>query len=295
MKGILKSPVVLVLTSALLLGSIGLGSFLLVSMGASARAEAEFFGNGANVQTSALYRVFIAALAYRDVPARVPSGPQCRAQRIERCRALVSNAVFPPSVDAASYSRFIRRDPLLLLPQLQETERTYTAELGELTALYERMSAETSPARVDEILARFDAKSPDFIHTVEARSWVTTMLEETYNAQLRANLAAHRKNFRMTIICEAATAALTALFTFLHLRASTREIRELSGLIPICSNCKKIRDDLGYWHQVESYIQKHTDAQFSHGLCPECLETLYGPYLRESGKEGAPLARGPDR
>jgi DNA-binding response OmpR family regulator len=47
-------------------------------------------------------------------------------------------------------------------------------------------------------------------------------------------------------------------------------VKQLQGLLPICSYCKKIRDDQNYWHQVESYVGKHTDARFSHGICPEC-------------------------
>jgi DNA-binding response OmpR family regulator len=50
------------------------------------------------------------------------------------------------------------------------------------------------------------------------------------------------------------------------------EIKTLKGFIPICASCKKIRDDEGYWDQLEAYISKHTDAVFSHGLCPECAE-----------------------
>jgi PAS domain S-box-containing protein len=53
-------------------------------------------------------------------------------------------------------------------------------------------------------------------------------------------------------------------------------IKTLQGLIPICANCKKIRDDKGYWNQVEGYIMKHTGATFTHGCCPECMEKLYG-------------------
>ena len=49
-------------------------------------------------------------------------------------------------------------------------------------------------------------------------------------------------------------------------------VKQLQGLLPICSYCKKIRDDQNYWHQVESYVGKHTDARFSHGICPECTE-----------------------
>jgi HAMP domain-containing protein len=53
------------------------------------------------------------------------------------------------------------------------------------------------------------------------------------------------------------------------------EVRTLSGLLPICSNCKKIRDDQGYWKQVEVYIGEHSEAQFTHGICPDCVKTLY--------------------
>ncbi|WDP91481.1 MAG: PAS domain S-box protein [Desulfobacter sp.] len=54
------------------------------------------------------------------------------------------------------------------------------------------------------------------------------------------------------------------------------EINALSGLLPICASCKKIRDDQGYWNRLESYIESHSDAQFSHGICPECSDRLYG-------------------
>jgi hypothetical protein len=51
--------------------------------------------------------------------------------------------------------------------------------------------------------------------------------------------------------------------------------RTLKGLLPICSSCKKIRDDQGYWNHLEMYIRDHTEAEFSHGLCPECVRKLY--------------------
>ena len=54
------------------------------------------------------------------------------------------------------------------------------------------------------------------------------------------------------------------------------EVKQLSGLLPICAHCKKIRDDQGYWSQIEGYIQTHSDATFSHGMCPECSDELYG-------------------
>ena len=53
------------------------------------------------------------------------------------------------------------------------------------------------------------------------------------------------------------------------------EIKQLSGLLPICASCKKIRDDKGYWNQIEAYISQHSEAQFSHSVCPECFQKLY--------------------
>ena len=65
------------------------------------------------------------------------------------------------------------------------------------------------------------------------------------------------------------------------LKKALTEVRRLSGLLPICSFCKKIRDDKGYWSQLESYISEHSDAQFSHGLCPECLKEHYPEFVKK--------------
>jgi tetratricopeptide (TPR) repeat protein len=59
-----------------------------------------------------------------------------------------------------------------------------------------------------------------------------------------------------------------------QLKAALAEVRTLQGLIPICAHCKKIRDDRGYWSQMESYIQSRTEAQFTHGICPDCINDL---------------------
>lgn len=60
-----------------------------------------------------------------------------------------------------------------------------------------------------------------------------------------------------------------------ELRKAIEKIRTLRGIIPICAGCKKIRNDQGYWQQVEVYVKNHSDAEFSHGLCPECLTIMY--------------------
>ncbi len=60
------------------------------------------------------------------------------------------------------------------------------------------------------------------------------------------------------------------------LNRALENIKTLKGLLPICAKCKKIRDDKGYWTQIEGYIERHSEALFSHGLCPECLDNIYG-------------------
>jgi PleD family two-component response regulator len=60
------------------------------------------------------------------------------------------------------------------------------------------------------------------------------------------------------------------------LQQALNEIQTLRGIIPICSHCKKIRDDKGSWEQIELYVQQHSEAVFSHGICPSCMKILYG-------------------
>ena len=74
----------------------------------------------------------------------------------------------------------------------------------------------------------------------------------------------------------------------LKLQSTLEEVKTLQGFLPICANCKKIRDDKGYWNQIEGYIQTHSEAKFSHGMCPECSNELYGKedwYLEMKNKK----------
>jgi hypothetical protein len=63
-----------------------------------------------------------------------------------------------------------------------------------------------------------------------------------------------------------------------QLQEALDNVRTLRGLLPICSGCKKIRDDQGQWQVMENYIQRHSEASFTHGLCPDCLREIY-PHL----------------
>ncbi len=77
------------------------------------------------------------------------------------------------------------------------------------------------------------------------------------------------------------------------LKKQTRELKDalgriktLSGLLPICSSCKKIRDDRGYWNQVEVYIRDHSEAEFTHSICPDCIKKLYPDLYKEKEDRG---------
>ena len=69
-----------------------------------------------------------------------------------------------------------------------------------------------------------------------------------------------------------------------ELRQALDQIKTLRGIVPICASCKKIRDDQGFWNQVEVYVHDHTEADFSHGICPECMKKLYPEFVQDDAK-----------
>ena len=69
-----------------------------------------------------------------------------------------------------------------------------------------------------------------------------------------------------------------------ELKAALAEVRNLQEILPICSYCRKIRDDENYWHTVEGYISQHTGSKFSHSICPSCMVTVVEPELKKSGR-----------
>ncbi len=66
-----------------------------------------------------------------------------------------------------------------------------------------------------------------------------------------------------------------------QLQQALAQVKRLSGLFPICASCKKIRDDQGYWQQVEEYIRDHSEAEFSHSICPDCARKLYPEFYAD--------------
>lgn len=101
-----------------------------------------------------------------------------------------------------------------------------------------------------------------------------------------------RKRARMELVVEGRTAPIYLLVTaapFLHqnrplvmlILEDISELMELKNIIPICANCKKIRNDQQYWQGLENYFKEHLDLDFTHGICPECARKLYPDYLKD--------------
>src|SRR3989442_7737875 len=78
-----------------------------------------------------------------------------------------------------------------------------------------------------------------------------------------------------------------------QLQDALTKVKVLQGILPICARCKKIRDGKGNWHPMESYIREHSDADFTHGVCPECLNKLYPGYSERSEEHTSELQSRP--
>jgi hypothetical protein len=73
-----------------------------------------------------------------------------------------------------------------------------------------------------------------------------------------------------------------------ELQQALSNVRKLSGLLPICAYCKRIRDDHDYWRQIEQFVSERSDVRFSHGICPECIEKRHGSIPQSDRNDAAP-------
>lgn len=138
---------------------------------------------------------------------------------------------------------------------------------------------ETKGIPVIFLTAKTDVESVIRGFEIGAEDYVT----KPFNAsELMARVKSHLELKRARDIQNRLISEKEALIS--KLEKAIEEIKTLKGFIPICCSCKKIRNDNDFWEQIEIYIQKHTDATFSHGLCPDCAEKLY-PDLFEKIKK----------
>jgi len=159
----------------------------------------------------------------------------------------------------------------------------YTAEevLGKTSkelGLFTDENAVLSAARMLDEYGRF--------HDMELRVRIKdgTIREGIFFGDLIENQGEKYLLTVMTDITERKKIAAEREKLILELQCAIGEIKTLRGIVPICASCKKIRDDSGYWEQVEAYVSRHTEARFSHGICPECMKKFYSDFMPEQEK-----------
>lgn len=170
---------------------------------------------------------------------------------------------------------------------------------GVVTALVNIGAAQTQVGRAEDgrqtlekaLRAATDLEDPDEIRRcrlalAESRA-AAGAFEDAYRHQVEATrLAAEiltREKARFAADAERRYQAEIHQLRNVELEKALKEIRTLSGLLPICSSCKKIRDDKGYWTQLEDYLGSRTGAKFSHGICPDCALEIYPDHYRPDG------------
>ena len=140
------------------------------------------------------------------------------------------------------------------------------------------------------IVTAFGECSPDDIVTIVGRDDLFYLNKPFNQGEIKQftralleqwNLAAEREKLQFEL--ERKNLYLNELTE--NLGKALAEVKKLSGFLPICSFCKRIRNDKGYWQQLEEYISEHSEAEFSHGMCSECMEKHYGEFLRDTEEE----------
>ena len=189
------------------------------------------------------------------------SGEQALASVAARLPELVLLDIRMPGMGGFEVYRQLKaraetRDlPVIFLSAVTEmVQRVEGLQLGAVDFV-------SKPFQVEELLARVQTQ-------LELRR-LRVQLEKQATGLQRANDQLQLEMAERTRTAQALREKNT------ELEAALAKVKLLSGLLPICSACKKIRDDKGYWSQVDDYVEEHSEATFTHGLCPDCLQTLY--------------------
>ena len=123
--------------------------------------------------------------------------------------------------------------------------------------------------------------SPDVLFEVTGFVISCFMLAGIYLIQPLFSSMAHSEEELQKMNAKLSTLSEDQQKLIAELQGALARIKTLRGMLPICASCKKVRDDKGYWSQIEAYISEHSEAEFSHGLCPECAQKLYPTYYAQ--------------
>lgn len=133
----------------------------------------------------------------------------------------------------------------------------------------------SKPFQKEELAARI--KAGERILGIEGKliTALSDLMVEVEERKRTEEVLAKQRDYLMGTIHELKKAKETKRELISKLRTALSAVNQLSGLLPICSHCKKIRDDKGYWKHLEEYIAHHSGAQFSHSVCPKCMNEYY--------------------
>jgi GAF domain-containing protein len=200
--------------------------------------------------------------------------------------------------DLATVAAFVCDVPMATISLVDESRQWFKARVGVTQQETSRDIAfcahtilESEPLVVRDALrdTRF-AESPLVRAEPHIRFYAGFPLTTQHGLSLGALCAMDRKPRRlnpsqdqaMRALARQVMAVLDLRRVSAHLATALEKVKTLHGLLPICSWCKRIRDDEGYWKQVEAYLSAHTDADFTHGICPDCLAKVK-PQIRVRG------------
>jgi hypothetical protein len=268
--------------AAILFISIIFGFAVTFKLQNDASTEKDFFYGSILDQGSALNRVVFAAAEYTKLYSIDNINEDWINEKILKCEELISHGSIPPFISEDQYLKYINDDPLLLSERLSEVENAYTVALASLEDAYKQIEQSETYEEKAELLLYFNKLFDDFMKILKERSYVMRMFEATYHSQLRFNIDKTQETVTLILIGQTIAVLASLILIIFNFISQSKDVKVLKGLIPICAKCKKIRDDKGYWNQVETYIHEHSEADFSHGICPECAKELYPDYFEET-------------
>lgn len=197
-----------------------------------------------------------------------------------------ARAYFQQTVELANKlgaiaSRAISLSRLGQLHAIQSEEDTALSYLHKAQQLLEEIEQKKDLFECHHLLSEIYERRDDLVNALYHYKQYHTVKEQVINKDIDQKL----KNLQVNHETETARKeAEIQRIKNVELQTALDHVKQLSGLLPICSNCKKIRDDTGYWHDVASYIRDHSEAEFSHGICPHCVEILYPELIDEPEK-----------